>query len=89
MRDKAVSADTRSTTRTCALVLALPLTAACGVLTVDPVAATTCDIHYPTICVSPPKPDLACRDIPHRRFRVIEPDPHHFDGDKDGVGCER
>jgi hypothetical protein len=29
--------------------------------------------------------------VPYRNFRVIynvrDPDPHHFDGDKDGIGC--
>jgi ion channel len=40
----------------------------------------------------PPPPDLNCADIPYRNFRVLwnvpDPDPHHFDGDKDGIGCE-
>ncbi|TLZ45127.1 MAG: thermonuclease family protein [Methanobacteriota archaeon] len=31
---------------------------------------------------------LNCPDIPYRRFRVLPPDPHHFDIDGDGVGCE-
>ncbi|MDQ3875587.1 MAG: hypothetical protein M3322_08610 [Actinomycetota bacterium] len=48
-----------------------------------------CDPSYPTVCIRPPPPDLDCRDIPHRKFRVLAPDPHHFDGDKNGVGCER
>jgi hypothetical protein len=26
--------------------------------------------------------------LPDRRFKVLQPDPHGFDGDKDGVGCE-
>ena len=33
-------------------------------------------------------PDLDCGEIPHRRFNVLAPDPHGFDRDKDGVGCE-
>jgi hypothetical protein len=36
----------------------------------------------------PPPPDLNCSDIPHRRFTVLPPDPHNFDGSNDGVGCE-
>ena len=28
-------------------------------------------------------------EIAHRNFKVLSPDPHRFDGDKDGVGCER
>lgn len=48
-----------------------------------------CDPAYPDICIPPPPPDLDCRDISHRRFRVLPPDPHRFDNDHDGVGCER
>ncbi|MCX7623289.1 MAG: thermonuclease family protein [Thermomicrobium sp.] len=47
-----------------------------------------CDPSYPDICVPPPPPDLDCRDIPVRRFRVLPTDPHWFDTDRDGVGCE-
>jgi len=48
-----------------------------------------CDPSYPTVCIPPPPPDLDCRDIPYRRFKVLPPDPHGFDRDGDGVGCER
>ena len=27
-------------------------------------------------------------EIAQRNFTVLPPDPHRFDGDKDGVGCE-
>lgn len=47
-----------------------------------------CDSAYPDICIQSPPPDLDCADIPFRNFRVISPDPHNFDGDKDGIGCE-
>jgi micrococcal nuclease len=47
-----------------------------------------CDPAYPSVCIPPPPPDLDCSDIPHRRFRVLAPDPHNFDRDRDGVGCE-
>ena len=47
-----------------------------------------CDASYPTVCIPPPPPDLNCADVPFTGFKVIPPDPHHFDGDKDGVGCE-
>lgn len=47
-----------------------------------------CDPAYPTVCIPPPPPDLDCGDIPYRRFTVLAPDPHHFDGDHDGIGCE-
>lgn len=50
-----------------------------------------CDPAYPDVCIPPfaEVGDLNCGDIPHRRFRVLPPDPHGFDGDGDGVGCER
>ncbi|WP_414543643.1 thermonuclease family protein [Nostoc sp. CCY0012] len=48
-----------------------------------------CDPSYPDFCIPPNLPDLDCCDIPYRRFRVNQPDPHGFDRDKDGIGCER
>jgi micrococcal nuclease len=53
-----------------------------------PVVGSRCDPSYPGVCIPPPPPDLDCADIPYRNFRVLPPDPHHFDGDHDGVGCE-
>jgi micrococcal nuclease len=47
-----------------------------------------CDPAYPDVCIPPPPPDLDCRDIAFRRFTVLAPDPHRFDLDFDGVGCE-
>ena len=47
-----------------------------------------CDSSYPTVCIPPPPPDLDCWDIPYRNFPVLPPDPHRFDGDEDGIGCE-
>ena len=47
-----------------------------------------CHNSYPDVCISPPPPDLDCGDIPHRRFQVVGSDPHGFDVDKDGIGCE-
>jgi micrococcal nuclease len=47
-----------------------------------------CDRSYPTVCIPPPPPDLDCSDIPHRDFAVVGADPHHFDGNRDGRGCE-
>jgi hypothetical protein len=50
-------------------------------------AAGRCDV-----CIPPPPPDLDCGQIPYRNFRVIynvpDPDPHRFDGEHDGIGCE-
>jgi uncharacterized protein YraI len=52
---------------------------------------SNCDPSYPDpgACISSPPPDLDCADIRYRRFRVLPPDPHRFDGDHDGIGCER
>ena len=48
-----------------------------------------CDPAYPSICIPSPPPDLDCGEISARRFVVLPPDPHGFDRDKDGVGCEQ
>lgn len=48
-----------------------------------------CHPSYPDVCIPPPPPDLDCGDVAARRFRVLPPDPHRFDGDHDGIGCER
>ena len=47
-----------------------------------------CDPSYPTVCIPPPPPDLDCSDIPYTDFVVLPPDPHGFDRDHDGIGCE-
>jgi|SRR5581483_2571359 len=60
----------------------------------SPVAASagSCAPSYSTVCIPPPPPDLDCRDVSARafpvRWDVADPDPHRFDGDRDGVGCE-
>lgn len=51
--------------------------------------AANCDPSYPTICIPLGIDDLDCPDISHRRFEVRPPDPHRFDGDHDGIGCEK
>lgn len=53
-----------------------------------PIAGGACDPAYPTVCIPPSPPDLDCADVPHRGFRVLPPDPHRFDGEGDGLGCE-
>ena len=57
----------------------------------DVAASSTCDPAYPTVCIRPVNPggDLDCADIPDRRFQVLPPDPHNFDSDGNGIGCER
>lgn len=47
-----------------------------------------CDPSYPDVCIPSPPPDLDCSQLTFRNFRVLQPDPHHFDPDKDGFGCE-
>jgi hypothetical protein len=47
-----------------------------------------CDPAYPTVCIAPPPPDLDCSEVPYTNFKVLPPDPDHFDSDGDGVGCE-
>lgn len=51
-------------------------------------SGSNCDPAYPTVCIPSPPPDLDCGDVPHRRFQVLPPDPHNFDGNHDGEGCE-
>ena len=52
-------------------------------------ASRRCDRAYPTVCIPPPPPDLQCSDVRARNFVVRPPDPHNFDGNRDGRGCER
>lgn len=50
--------------------------------------AARCDPSYPDVCIPPYPPDLDCGEIRYRNFRVLPPDPHGFDRDRDGIGCE-
>ncbi|MDX2230957.1 MAG: excalibur calcium-binding domain-containing protein [Leptolyngbyaceae cyanobacterium bins.349] len=52
-------------------------------------ASTGCDRAYPGVCIPSPPPNLDCKDVPYQNFRVLPPDPHRFDRDRDGIGCER
>jgi micrococcal nuclease len=50
-----------------------------------------CDPSYPDFCIPSPPPDLNCNSpllAGRKNFAVLPPDPHHFDADHDGVGCE-
>lgn len=47
-----------------------------------------CDPSYPTVCIPPPPPDLDCDDIEEFNFQVVGDDPHDFDPDGNGIGCE-
>jgi hypothetical protein len=58
-------------------------------LLIEPTANNAnCSPAYPGVCIPPRPPDLDCGDIPYKRFTVLSPDPHGFDRDNDGVGCE-
>lgn len=50
--------------------------------------ASNCDPSYPGVCIPPYPPDLDCGEISYRRFEVRGADPHRFDADHDGIGCE-
>jgi micrococcal nuclease len=47
-----------------------------------------CDSSYPNSCISSPPPNLNCDDVSSKNFAVLPPDPHGFDRDEDGIGCE-
>ena len=71
------------------IILGIPIyLIACGSSS-SPSNKAGCDSAYPTVCIPSPPPDLDCGEISHRRFKVLRPDPHGFDRDRDGVGCER
>ena len=55
----------------------------------EPPAPAPCDRSYtPDLCIPSPPPQLVCADIPYRNFAVRPPDPHVFDGNANGIGCE-
>lgn len=60
----------------------------CAVSEPEIVESNDCDPSYPDFCIASYPPDLDCGDISQKRFTVLQPDPHSFDGDKDGIGCE-
>jgi micrococcal nuclease len=50
--------------------------------------SSKCDPSSPTVCIPPPPPDLDCSDVRFTNFKALPPDPQHFDGDHNGIGCE-
>jgi len=47
------------------------------------------DSSYPDVCIAPQyPPGLDCGDIEYSNFKVIGNDPHGFDVNNDGIGCE-
>ncbi len=55
---------------------------------VENIDEPSCDPSYPDVCVTPYPIDLDCDEISYSNFRVIGNDPHGFDRDNDGIGCE-
>ncbi len=51
-------------------------------------ATKDCDSSYPDVCIPAYPPDLDCGEIGYSNFKVVGSDPHGFDGDNDGIGCE-
>jgi hypothetical protein len=53
-------------------------------------ADSACDPSYPDFCILPPPPDRNCPDLSQKNFTVRgeEGDPHGFDADGDGRGCD-
>jgi hypothetical protein len=49
---------------------------------------SNCEKSYPDVCISPPPPYLTCDELSVTRFKVFGDDPHGFDPDKDGLGCD-
>lgn len=46
-----------------------------------------CDPSYPDVCIAPP-PNLNCDDVPYNDIKVEGDNPHGFDREGDGIGCE-
>jgi hypothetical protein len=51
-------------------------------------ADENCDPSYPDVCVPSSPPDLNCDDVSYNDIRVVGADPHGFDREGDGIGCE-
>lgn len=62
-------------------------TATIYVVPVQPTQAN-CIAAYPGVCIQP-GPRKSCDQLGYHNFTVLPPDPLGYDGDGDGVGCER
>jgi micrococcal nuclease len=84
---------TRATTTAATTTSSTTTTRTTTTATTTSTTPPNCAASYPDHCIPPPPPDLNCRDIPYTNFRVLwnvpNPDPHGFDGDRDGIGCEK
>jgi hypothetical protein len=56
--------------------------------TYNPSTKPSCDESYPSVCIALYPPDLDCEDIVYSNFMVVGNDPHGFDIDNNGIGCE-
>jgi micrococcal nuclease len=87
----ALVATTTSTSTSMTPVSTVP-TATTATTTIS-TGGGSCAPSYPGVCIAPPPPDLDCGQIAYQNFRVrydvAAPDPHRFDGDRDGIGCEK
>jgi hypothetical protein len=79
---------TRATTTTRRPTTTAPTTTRRRVTTTTRAPTRDCDPSYPDFCIPPPPPDLDCADINANDFTVLPPDPHGFDREGDGLGCE-
>jgi micrococcal nuclease len=77
-----------STTVATTAIASTASTSSTTIQTTTTAATTNCDPAYPDFCIPSPPPDLDCGDIGSNDFTVLPPDPHAFDGNADGVGCE-
>ncbi len=53
-----------------------------------PAPGSGCSPSYPSVCIRRRLQILTAPRSHSRNFTVLSPDPHGFDGDHDGVGCE-
>ncbi len=95
-----VTTSTTTSTTTAASTTISPTTSTTSTTNTNTTTTSTttttgsgCAASYPDFCIPLPPPDLNCADVaPHKDFTVLwnvpDPDPHHFDTDKDGIGCE-
>lgn len=72
-----------------ALLIVVGVVTVLGISFGNSQAQQNCDSSYPTVCIPSPPPDLDCAEVDYTNFVVRSPDPHRFDGDKDGIGCEQ
>jgi micrococcal nuclease len=54
----------------------------------ESVAAGNCDPNYQGACIPRYPPDLDCSEVSASGFQSTGSDPHGFDDDADGTGCE-